>query len=147
MDQDVYEIAPTRPKDIGANCIQVIQTGDVADSEALKALVSPSKSLVVAIVDRTADLETAARILIDARMRFGGNSTYAPDVILVNEFAKQDFLKAAVRHSIQYMAEKNGNQKRLSGGDSKAGSGRTDQSSIKTITSGANSSILDILDR
>ncbi|RYP29681.1 hypothetical protein DL767_006633 [Monosporascus sp. MG133] len=149
LDRDVYETVQARPKDVEANCIQVIQTGD-ADAEAARMLLSPSKSLVIAIVDRTADLEEAARTLVDARMKFGGRSTYAPDVILVNEFAKQDFLNAAVRHSIIYMTEENGSlsdkQNRLSGGEPKIGNGRTDQSSIRTITSGANSSILDIVD-
>ncbi|RYP90178.1 hypothetical protein DL770_003714 [Monosporascus sp. CRB-9-2] len=150
LDRDVYETVQARPKDVEANCIQVIQTGDT-DAEAARMLLSPSMSLVIAIVDRTADLEEAARTLVDARMKFGGRSTYAPDVILVNEFVKQDFLNAAVRHSIIYMTEENGSlfdkQNRLSGGESKIGSGRTDQSSIRTITSGANSSILDIADR
>ncbi|RYP50734.1 hypothetical protein DL768_003794 [Monosporascus sp. mg162] len=150
LDRDIYETIQARPKDVEANCIQVIQTGD-ADAEAARMFLSPSKSLVIAIVDRTADLEDAARTLVDARMKFSGRSTYAPDVILVNEFAKQDFLSAAVRHSIIYMTEENGsfsdNQNRLSGGDSKIGSGRTNQTSIRTITSGANSNILDIVDR
>jgi len=45
-------------------------------------------------VDRTADLKLAARELVAARFAFGGSSPYAPDLVLVNEFVKQEFLQA-----------------------------------------------------
>ena len=45
-------------------------------------------------MDRTADLKLAARELVAARFAFGGSSPYAPDLVLVNEFVKQEFLQA-----------------------------------------------------
>ncbi|KAM0690168.1 hypothetical protein Q7P36_008935 [Cladosporium allicinum] len=57
-------------------------------------LASPSRSRVFGIVDRTADLKLAARELVAARFAFGGSSPYAPDLVLVNEFVKQEFLQA-----------------------------------------------------
>jgi hypothetical protein len=45
-------------------------------------------------VDRTADVKLAARELVAARFAFGGSSPYAPDLVLVNEFVKQEFLQA-----------------------------------------------------
>jgi hypothetical protein len=56
-------------------------------------LASPSRSRVFAVVDRTADLKLAARELVAARFAFGGSSHYAPDLMLVNEFIKQEFLQ------------------------------------------------------
>jgi hypothetical protein len=52
-------------------------------------------------VDRTADLQHAARELISARFSFGGRSPYAPDIVLVNEFVKQAFLEAVVNESLR----------------------------------------------
>lgn len=62
-------------------------------------LASPSQSRAVAIVDRTADAKLAARELVAARFSFGGSGPYAPDLVLVNEFVKQDFLDAVVDES------------------------------------------------
>ncbi|KAJ9130729.1 Aldehyde dehydrogenase [Pleurostoma richardsiae] len=150
LGQDIYESTQTRPRNVSPNCIQVIQTGDVA-LQTPKTLLSSPCSLVVAIVDRTADLEEAAKTLVDARMQFRGRSPYAPDIILVNEFAKTDFLNAAARHSIRYMTEEKGslaeNHEWLNSSDAKLNGSVTTQSGIRTITSGANSSIVDIRDR
>ena len=54
----------------------------------------------IAIVDRTADLEEAARAILAARFNFQGKSPYAPDYVLVNEYVKKPFLHACMRHSI-----------------------------------------------
>ena len=56
--------------------------------------------LTVAIVDRTADFEQAAETLVNARFGFHGRSAFAPDLVLVNEFAKQDLLQALVKKSL-----------------------------------------------
>ncbi|KAK0635369.1 hypothetical protein B0T17DRAFT_612246 [Bombardia bombarda] len=60
-------------------------------------LVSPASSRTVAFVDRTADIETAAKAIVLARCSFGGSSPYAPDLVVVNEFVKTDFVDACTR--------------------------------------------------
>lgn len=40
-----------------------------------------------------------------ARFSFGGRSPYAPDVVLVSEWVKKDFLAAAAQVAAQFMAE------------------------------------------
>jgi hypothetical protein len=62
-------------------------------------LASPSHNRTYAVVDRTSDVKTAAQELVAARFAFGGSSPYAPDVVLVNEFVKQDFLQAVAEES------------------------------------------------
>ncbi|KAF3017262.1 hypothetical protein E8E15_003427 [Penicillium rubens] len=52
---------------------------------------------VVAVVDRTADINHAAEALVAARFSFGGRSPYAPDIVLVNEYIKEQFLIALVQ--------------------------------------------------
>lgn len=66
-------------------------------------LASPSDSCTLAIVDRTADVQFAARELAAANLAFGGSSPYAPDVVLVNEFARKDFLQALVEETRRIM--------------------------------------------
>lgn len=55
-------------------------------------------------MDRTADLASAAEQLVAARFAFGGTSPYAPDLVLVNEFVKKDFLEHVLKHSIPYLS-------------------------------------------
>lgn len=52
-------------------------------------------------MDRTSDVEFAARELVVARSSFGGKSPYAPDIVLVNEYAKQSFLRAVLSESVK----------------------------------------------
>lgn len=66
-------------------------------------LASPSDSCTLAVIDRTADVRLAARELAAASLAFGGSSPYAPDVVLVNEFAKKDFLQALVEETRRVM--------------------------------------------
>ena len=57
------------------------------------------------MINRDAEFDEAAKYLINARFAFRGRSPYAPDLVLVNEFAKKDFLHALVRQSISASAE------------------------------------------
>lgn len=89
-----------------------------------------------------------------ARFAFGGRSPYAPDVVLVNEFAKEAFLTAAVGESIRYMAEggtatTNGAANR---GRSDEKAGRRDsvveelktEAGVRVVTAGTNGGVLDV---
>ncbi|CAI7600575.1 unnamed protein product [Penicillium discolor] len=58
---------------------------------------------VVAVVDRTANINHAAEALIAARFSFGGRSPYAPDLVLVNEYIKEPFLMALVQASVSFL--------------------------------------------
>ena len=141
---DIFDIVSANVQCEEPNCVQVVQT-ETGLAHKPTALLSPSSALAVAVVDRTANLEEAAKRLTTARMTFNGKSPYAPDLILVNEFVKREFVQAVIRHSIQYMAAENGTaieaQKRS------GGAARTETKGFRTITSGSNGSILDVEDR
>ncbi|KAK4235269.1 hypothetical protein C8A03DRAFT_46567 [Achaetomium macrosporum] len=110
------------------NHIQLIQTGN-APPGAPKLLLLPVQSLVVAIVDRTASVEEAAKAAVDARMEFSGRSPYVPDLVLMT-------------------GERSGlSRSRLSGSVQKATGAEARQDGIRAITSGTNSNIFDIVDR
>ncbi|KAJ5507606.1 hypothetical protein N7527_009749 [Penicillium freii] len=57
---------------------------------------------VVAVVDRTANINHAAEALVSARFSFGGRSPYAPDLVFVNEYIKESFLMALVQASVSF---------------------------------------------
>lgn len=87
-------------------CLLVDQSAFGAGIRSEMILSSPSTDTrSVAIVDRTvADIDAAARATVVARFSFCGRSPYAPDLILVNEFVKEEFLEACIRHSTAIFA-------------------------------------------
>ncbi|KAG8624814.1 hypothetical protein KVT40_007881 [Elsinoe batatas] len=70
------------------------------ESRPANHIASPTSTLSIALVDRNADFDAAARALINARFSFRGRSPHAPDLVLVNEFVKKDLLQALVRAGI-----------------------------------------------
>ena len=117
LDSETFTVVDSRPNDpeFFDSSIQVFQTTAKAPGPALKTLQSPALAKVVAIVDRTANIEHAAKTLVRARFAFGGKSPYAPDIILVNEFRTKEFSNALLQQSTKYFAERsNGHVKGLS---------------------------------
>jgi acyl-CoA reductase-like NAD-dependent aldehyde dehydrogenase len=154
LDQETFAISDSRPEDPDflSHCVQVLQDG--ADEPAPPSSVrwvSPS-ARSVAIVDRTANLDKAASALVTARFSFGGKSPYAPDLVLVNEFALKEFLNAVLRHSTKYLAAQNGST------ESQYGARRGDeakelaeearrQEGTRIVVSGANGTVLEVKSR
>ena len=87
-------------------CLQVLQETEIS-RPAYSQLVSPNNK-TIAMVDRTANLTLAAEQLVTARFAFGGTSPYAPDLVFVNEFVKEDFLEHVLKHSIRFLTGSNG---------------------------------------
>lgn len=102
LDKDTFDIAqqPINDAEFLSSCTQVIQDGKLGGKSSHNQLVSRPESIAAAVVDRSANLDEAARDLINARFAFRGKSPYAPDIVFVNEFVKKDFLQALVRQSI-----------------------------------------------
>jgi hypothetical protein len=100
LHPDTFAIAssPIRDTAILDSAIHIDQNSS-ENSPKSNHLASPSHNKTYAVVDRTADVKTAARELVAARFAFGGTSPYAPDLVLVNEFVKQDFLQAVTEES------------------------------------------------
>lgn len=67
-------------------------------------LLRTQANRVVAVVDRSADVSLAAKECVKARFAFGGRSVYAPDIILVNEFAIQKFRTSVAECALRYFA-------------------------------------------
>ncbi|KAK5129995.1 hypothetical protein LTR08_002550 [Meristemomyces frigidus] len=115
LDRDTFAIASSPAWDhvLPSSAIHVIHCGDEKRSGA-NTLVLTSSTPTVAVVDRTANVQLAARELVAARFSFGGQSPYAPDCVLVNEFVKQAFLQAVVSECVKLATGEtvNGHEKR-----------------------------------
>ncbi|EUC29450.1 hypothetical protein COCCADRAFT_106502 [Bipolaris zeicola 26-R-13] len=103
LESDTFLIITSSPPaDSLSTCLQVLQETQISQPTYSQHISPQGK--VIAIVDRTADLSTAASHLVTARFAFGGTSPYAPDIILVNEFIKKDFLEHVLQLSFRYLA-------------------------------------------
>lgn len=91
----------------------VDQTADGSPKTLTSQLLSSAGARCVAVVDRSADIEAAARVITTARFSFGGSSPYAPDLVLVNEFAKKEFFEACSRYATLSFAGQSGANKAL----------------------------------
>jgi hypothetical protein len=80
---------PATDKDLGPNHIRLDQNAD-------------SSSRTIAIVDQSADIASAAEMIVAAGFGFGCDSPYAPDVVFVNEFVKEAFLQALMQSAIAF---------------------------------------------
>lgn len=114
-------------------------SSNTASEASVETIVAPAQERTFAVVDRTADLASAARDIVRARFRFGGTSPYGACVVLVNEFVTKDFCREAADVFTRYSAETvSTDQARSSGPDASASSKRhLDQIDARTIVSGA----------
>jgi len=155
LDADTFDIITGKvdEAELGYTCLHVLQNGST-DSPKENQLVSPAKARVVAVVERDANLEEAAKALVTARFSFDGRSPYAPDVVLVNEWVKKDFLNAAVQQSIRYLTEASGSEnghvleRRPARAKAEAVTSMLEQvkkdGGARIVTSGANGAVLDV---
>lgn len=56
------------------------------------------------MVDRSAKLKDAAMEIVRARFSFRGQSPYAPDLVLVNEFCIKEFTKLVAECALAFLA-------------------------------------------
>ena len=93
-------------------------------------------------------MKLAARELVAARFAFGGSSPYAPDLVLVNEFVKGEFLSAVVEESRKLV-----DAARVYGSEKKRGKGnvaekiekfRKGDSKVKVVLEEVGAVVLDL---
>jgi hypothetical protein len=101
LDADLFAISDSRPADsfLLQCCVvsQLDESNKSPSSNVAGILRSQPSALAVAVVDRTADVSSAARSVALSRQFFRGQSHYAPDVVLVNEWIADEFLQHLVR--------------------------------------------------
>lgn len=148
LDDDIFEVTTksVSETDIGHRHIRVLQNGS-PNPALVHHLVSDPKLSVVAFVERDADIDAAARALVTARFAQGGKSLYAPDVVLVNEWVKKEFLRAVVQQQIAFAAEDDAPQKSKKSANSELLNEAAKEGLSHVVSSGPGGTILDVEDR
>lgn len=155
LGSDTFAAVESRPNvedDIWKNCIEVYGT-PIDQPPTLNRLISPSLSRTVCVVDRSANIEQAARAVVRARFSFRGRSPYAPDIVLVNEFKRKDFCNAVVQEVTRHFeegVEMNGNgsaSKKGQRGDKGLLQQAREDEGVTELVSSARGSIFSIKDR
>lgn len=143
LDNDVFHFTTNKvtEADLSHPHIRVLQNG--TPSPLSQHLASHPDAMVAAVVERDADVAAAARALVLARFGMRGASPYAPDIVLVNEWVKKEFL-LAVTQSCVGLAEAGGV------GSSKKGVGQgllddvVREGSASVISAGKDGVVLDV---
>jgi acyl-CoA reductase-like NAD-dependent aldehyde dehydrogenase len=106
LDQDTFAISTRRVKIPDIESFYLVDQTQSAPSLISKSneIISNLQTRTLAIVDRTADVEAAAKAIVAARFNFQGTSPYAPDLVIVNDFVKKGFFEAATRFASQVFA-------------------------------------------
>lgn len=127
LDPNTFCIVKATPEHPAVqDAVIVDQASELQPAPVGNRLLRSSPTIqCVAIVDRSADVEAAAKAITTARFSFGGTSPYAPDLVLVNEFVKKDFFEACSRHASSLFAGEAGDKKR--NGSKKVGGNREEE--------------------
>ncbi|VUC28532.1 unnamed protein product [Clonostachys rosea] len=106
LDDDVFKVVYSQLSD-----------DDIASRHTRIVQKQNPNPRVIAVVERDADLQLAAKAIASARFSLRGKSPFAPDLVLVNEWVKKDFLSALVQHTSTFITDtipKDPVQKKLS---------------------------------
>lgn len=63
------------------------------------------------MVDRAADFENAAKSIVTARFSFQGTSPYSPDLVIVNDFIRGEFVEACTRRASKFFSSNKANSR------------------------------------
>ncbi|TGO62071.1 hypothetical protein BCON_0022g00080 [Botryotinia convoluta] len=150
LNHDTFYISPRNLQDssILESALLVDQTSNSSTSN-INQLISKSSDRTVAVVDRTAEIESAAESIVTARFSFQGTSAYSPDLVIVNEFIKSDFIEACTRYASKFFSSNSSSQSRQNDGISATKKALKDAENKRQIsTFGSNNFVLvDVVDR
>lgn len=152
LDQNIFTISniPITEQYILDAAVLIDQTATGQPVSLTNQLLSSSGTRTVAIVDRTADIDLAAKAITTARFSFGGTSPYAPDLVLVNEFVKKEFLEACSKYASLSFARDDGVKRKVAANRNdetrKAIREAEDKRQVSTFGS-EDFKIVDVLDR
>ncbi|KAJ9156074.1 putative Aldehyde dehydrogenase [Pleurostoma richardsiae] len=104
LDNDAFALLASKITDAGflSKCLIVDQTAPARD--LARTLAQSDQELCIAVVDRTADVAQAVDDICLARFAFGGRSPYAPDLVVVNEWIRDEFVAACLQRMTHEVA-------------------------------------------
>jgi acyl-CoA reductase-like NAD-dependent aldehyde dehydrogenase len=99
LDRQAFRIVNSRLTDeILRHCYMIDQAGSTSSTHVSRTLLSEPAAWTAVMVDRTANLELAAKEIIAAKSFGASQSPYAPNCILVNEFVEAEFTRLLLKH-------------------------------------------------
>lgn len=110
LDDDTFYISNTTVQEPTAF---VVDQTSAESQPTLNQLSSNASSRTIAIVDRAADVELAAKTIINARFSFQGNSAYSPDLVIVNDFVKARFTEACIQYASKFHTKKSSRRQQV----------------------------------
>jgi acyl-CoA reductase-like NAD-dependent aldehyde dehydrogenase len=153
LDTDTFAILETRTDntEFFNSCTQVWGAEVFQQrTPSFKQIISPSNSRVVAVVDRSADLESAASALVRARFGFAGRSPYGPDLVLVNEFVLDEFRNMVAEHTAKAFARNsvtNGIARQIEKRSSRSSIIAAEEEGNNVVVSGTNGTVMSVQKR
>jgi hypothetical protein len=146
LDRDTFFISTLKVDEGNQSQIDLFvdQVGSSSPTST-KLLPSLPQTQAIAVVDRTGNLELAAKTIATARAVSVSASPYSPDLVLVNEYIKDAFITGCLKHTNNsgrtskirtITAEEKEQQKLLAGAEEKGDvvihrSGSTDLSIVE----------------
>lgn len=100
LDMDTFQLSISNYKDLRSllSALVVDQTS-ISSAPTTNQLASIPSARTIVFVDRTADIDRAAESVVKARFSFQGTSPYSPDLVIVNDFVKSEFLDACASYT------------------------------------------------
>jgi hypothetical protein len=106
LDRETFALVDSNTVDKAYLEQSVVQLDTRPNASAITSTnsISTPLSRVIAVVDRSANLKDAAMDIVRARFSFRGQSPYAPDLVLVNEFCIKEFCKLVAECALSFLA-------------------------------------------
>lgn len=92
LDRDTFYISKDKIGDDYVSQVDSVVHQNVSEISRVKVLPTPPQERTVCILDRTGDLELAARAITSTRIDSNCSSPYSPDLVLVNEYLKDSLI-------------------------------------------------------
>lgn len=99
LDSDTFCILDSPVESLSTASVMLVDQTSSEEVCATSQLPSNPLARAIAIVDRSADVEAAAKAIVTARCAFHATSPYSPDLVIVNDFVHQKFTEACLRHA------------------------------------------------
>lgn len=127
LDQDTFGITGTSITSIDLPSHILLDQTSTSTVSKTNEILSDTTSRTIAIVERTADIDAAAKAIVTARFSFQGTSSYAPDLVIVNEWVKKEFFEACTKYVTQLFSSR---------GTAKSSSSNASKETAKAIKEG-----------
>ena len=100
LDQDTFYISGSKIQEKHFSVVDLFVNQEEHEASPGRLELAPSpNSRSVAVVDRTADINQAAKAITIGRLSSRNTSPYCPDLIIVNDFVVEEFVRTCLKYA------------------------------------------------